>query len=587
MGAAALAGTRVSRSTTTEKSAAATVMEQKTARRTGSFDLSPETLEYELRELLTALRLGFHQAVFIIDELDKLEVDEEPVRLEEHVIFTILASLKNFFTLGSGIFIFISGEDFYARLEESITQHSYSLAHTIFTDRLFLHVLPYGDLEVLIDGLLQDQPAHVETYKKFRNYLCWESRSHVFDLLSLLGDYVTSYDGNQPVVFAHESYVENGSWHEGNLPEDWEVAAGLQKIVGATYDENSRPGAREERFNQALWLTLLDVARSVFETGNVAVQKLGYETSPSGWTDHLRERDVDDLSGAVDRFLARAERYGLLKTSESTVSGDKAMALFGETDPLEIVTYELEPDPLYPDSSVAKHAAPTPFEKTFLNLTNTLRIVQENLESSGVVLEEEEYAQVQSVAGMIVDRPERKSPPRSDVRDALRAADHLLPEMVSRGVVQLVEEWADQHGYDWEGLEGDPLSRQWHPLENSSHSDRSSTTPKLIASLYPARRERIKYWSWFQLIRILQGRSTRPTKKPRKARRGRSAEVKGFPSWKCGGQGLMSLSRFRTRCSPSWTRVNPGVSCRGSHHGLSRTGHEMSPRGWQAGTLSH
>ncbi len=72
------------------------------ATETGVFDLSAETLEFELRDLVSDFADSGYRCVFVIDELDKLELfaSDCEKRLEEQLIFRMVASLKNFFTLG-------------------------------------------------------------------------------------------------------------------------------------------------------------------------------------------------------------------------------------------------------------------------------------------------------------------------------------------------------------------------------------------------------------------------------------------------------------------------------------------------------
>lgn len=448
LGSAVAAAVMLTKRSEDASSTTKRVTGQRTASRSGSFDLSPETLEFELQELLVGLRQKGARAIFVIDELDKLEVAPAPDELESHVIFAILSSLKNFFTLGAGVYVFISGEDFYARLDQSIDEQSYSLAHTLFTDRVFVHVLPYGDVEALIDGLLDVEPDDREAYRQFRNFLCWESRNHVFDLLTLIGDFVAEYDGETPIAHAHESYESEGRWHEGNLPTDWLLAAALQKIVGATFDEAARPGGREERFNQALWLTLLDVAKDLVATGGIEAPTSGYVLTPSRWTSRLQARDHDDLAGAVDRLLARAERYGVLATTEITMTqpaedGRPAAEIEG-------IEYAIASNFIYPDSSVGTHAAPSPFEKGFLTVAESLEELHRNLEAAG--LTPSEYSDgldsVQAVAKAVRTRPKRKSPPRSEVREVLRSADTLYPTLLEEGIYDVAGSWAAERGFD-------------------------------------------------------------------------------------------------------------------------------------------
>ena len=301
VGVAVLSGMTIHKQKEGEQSVGESITASSKVGRTGQYDISPETLEFELRDLIIQLAEQKHPCVFIIDELDKLEAStvDQPESFENHVIFQILSSLKNFFTLGSGIYVFISGESFYADLNLPSETGLYSLSHTLFTDQIFVHVLHYRDIEKLIDQLLAEEPRDDETretYHRFRNYLCWKSRNHVFDLLSLMGEFVVFDDNEQPVLLAEQSGVRDGHWLEGNLPDGWQRAAALQKVVGAAYDESCRPSAGEQRFNQALWLTLLDVAYGLFGQRALDVPEEGYNTSDTyDWVKNLTKNDLDDL----------------------------------------------------------------------------------------------------------------------------------------------------------------------------------------------------------------------------------------------------------------------------------------------------
>lgn len=469
------AGVSVSRIKVEEKSQTEGALRKNSATKTGAFDLSPETLEFELKELLTAYHQAKITAIFVVDELDKLEVShrdlaDEP--LEKHVIFMILASLKNFFTIGSGIFVFISGEDFYARLEASIEDDNYSLAHTLFTDRLFVHVLQWRDIETLVDNLVVSRPDDSLTYRQFRNYLCWESRNHPFDLLTRLGDYVGDYEADQPILIARESAEVDGQWHEGNLPSGWLVAAGLQKVVGATFEESQRPGGREERFNQALWLTLLETAKKLAADGTITVLDTGYELEPSRWLDCLTDSDRDDLAGAVDRLFARAERYGLV-TAEAVLipelpeeeDADATATASAEESGAPATTYTIPPDPVYPDESVGHHAAPTPFENGFRQVAATLAEVAESWANADLRPSTNAAATIKAVgdlAARIEKRTDRKAPPRTETRRLLNQADTLIPSLLLGGIRTVARQWATDHGCDFGDLSA-PLPAEETP----------------------------------------------------------------------------------------------------------------------------
>ncbi len=443
---AILSGYTMSKSKSEVSSVTDTVMEKDNLTQVGVLDMSPETLEFELRDLVDQLAKRGWPCVFVIDELDKLETEkqEEGATLETHVIFRIVASLKNFFTLGSGIYVFISGEDFFAQLGSSIAAGGYQLPHTLFTDRVFVHVLHYSDVERLIDGLLVGPPPKDPTYRRFRNYLCWESRNHVFDLLSLISEFVVFDKKEGPVLEAREAGQLEGHWQEGNLPKDWQTAAGLQKFVGASYDESHRPGARLERFNQAIWLTLLKVAGRLFEGETLEADDEGIGLPEEEWLEHLTDRELDDLTGAIDRLLAKMERYGAVRVEEATRTESREQ---GDIE-VRFKRYALIEGAPYPPESLGREADLIPFEKSFLQLSERIDRVVENLQAAGVDPAESnaELSEVRKLAKAVSDTSPRSSVPKSQVRDGFKRADTLAIDLVESGIASVVTQWAGSIG---------------------------------------------------------------------------------------------------------------------------------------------
>ncbi|MFA5867817.1 MAG: AAA family ATPase [Actinomycetota bacterium] len=421
--------------------------------RIGLYDVSPETLEFELRDLIKELAAKGHPCVFVIDELDKLEafpkgVQQDPESagqdFKKHIIFRILSSLKNFFTLGSGIFVFISGEDFYAQLNGPIETDIYSLAHTLFTDQVFVQVLYYQDVERLIEQIIAETPADEEEYHRFRNYLCWRSRNHVFDLLSLIGEFVRFDNRGQPFLWGEKSGAQDGHWHEGNLPTNWEVAAALQKIVGAAYDESARPSAGEQRFNQALWLTQLRTAYDLFADMPVKVPEAGFELPAAyAWVKNLTPNDLDDLAGAVERLLAKLERYGAVRVVSETLTPETE----GQPD-VSVTSYTLVENPPYPPTSVNSEVQRIPLEDYYLDIGAKAEHLAKNLSVLGIEtpqLSDEINAVVDLILAVKNISP-RNTVPRSRVKEGIKRADVLAEQMVETGVNAVITKWAADHG---------------------------------------------------------------------------------------------------------------------------------------------
>jgi hypothetical protein len=476
VGIAVVSGIGLSRTKEQQDTVHDAVTAKNEASNVGVFDLSPETLEFELRNLLSLLAKAKHSCVFVIDELDKLEIVDEAVRdaatqddaavsaadddrIERDVIFRIVSSLKNFFTLGSGIFIFISGEEFYCRLLESIDAAEYSLAHTLFTDRIYLQSLHWSELEQLIDGLMKPAKEN-NAYRRIRNYLCWESRGHVFDLLSLLSEFVQYDDKGTPVFAARESGEQDRIWREGNLPDYWQTAAGLQKFVGAVFDESTRPSAREERFNQSLWLSLHRATRTLLDGDEIAwVEGTTYEVPEAPWLEALTEIDLEDIGGAIERLVVKMERHGAANLAVVSVapqsveataiqSAPSRAAARGSSTPAEeverLVRYTLVEQPPYPPSSVGSEAELIPFEESFLEINDWVQGIATNAGRIGIEFSEEVAKELRDLAGLasrVKETAARSIQPRHRVRSGIDRADRLGVRLINGSIDAALHAW--------------------------------------------------------------------------------------------------------------------------------------------------
>ena len=413
---------------------------------TGRLDISSDTLEFELRDLLQDLSREGYPCIFVLDELDKLEIDIEGADLLSHPIHRIVASLKNFFTLGSGIFIFISGEDFYRELETSIAAGEYSLAHTLFTDRMFIHALHYSGLELLIDNMLKQKPPRDVTYRKFRNYLCWASRNHVFDLLALTNDFVGFDNDGQPVIKAELPGPRVGSWREGNLPTNWETAAGLQKILGAVYDEHARPSSNQELFNQHLWRLLRHVAQTFLNQELLVLDEDEYQLPDVAWLPRVEATDRDDLEGAVQRLLVKLERYGMVRSTRRTVRPPTPSGATEDPPAVVKVTYRLADNPSYPPSSVSTEAQLIPFETAFVEFVDRIEVMLANMKDLKFSFEkqEEDIEEVVSLSHRLKNTTPRTTVQRSRVRQGFVTAEALAADLVGRAIHGEAAEWAEK-----------------------------------------------------------------------------------------------------------------------------------------------
>lgn len=423
----------------------------------GRLDLSEETLEFELRRSLEELSKDGYRVVFVLDELDKLEAATASTgtALEETPVFKIVASLKNFFSLGSAIYIFITDDAFFETLALQQRGIGYSLSHTVFTDRFFVGPLHYSELEDLLDRSVAKRPTGdaAEAFDRFKNFVCWESNNHVFDAIQILGSYAEGGGAHERCLAPTESGELDGIWREGNLPDDWLTRAALQKHVGVTFDEARRSGPGEALYNQALWETLHLAAQQLLDGHEIVVVEDDVIDCPGRFFDGLQSVDQAGVSSAVHRMLIRLERHGAAdeRVGPLTAADDAtdAAAATPAEDPIQATRYSLRDAIPYPPASIAAEAALLPFEAALIEVVRRLVSIRDNC-SELVDLDEEDLngiKRAEAVATRVQRSGPRRTVKRSVVERTIPAASQHAESVLSDSVQALVESWADERGY--------------------------------------------------------------------------------------------------------------------------------------------
>ena len=166
------------------------VAEKISGSKSAKYDLSADTLESELKQILRTLEETGSKAIFVIDELDKLD-DPKPDKFDESLVYVIVKTFKNLFSLSNAIFIFITGDEFFDRLEDQRSKNPYSTFHTIFTDKIFLNSLYYKDIENIIDNFKEGEinKKYDKNYQKFKSYISWKAKNHIFDTHNLIEEF--------------------------------------------------------------------------------------------------------------------------------------------------------------------------------------------------------------------------------------------------------------------------------------------------------------------------------------------------------------------------------------------------------------
>lgn len=433
------------------------ISEKGSSSKVGRYDLSAESLEFELRAALRALKRDEHSVVFLIDELDKLNllpksvVDLKAEAAEEkqsasdevlsHPVFLILASLKNFFTAGDAVHIFITDDEFWKRTSHDSTK-SYAASYTIFTDRIFVGKLGYEAIESLIDSSVQlPDSGGSESYEQFKNFVCWESGQHVFAALQLLASFVEVIDvkeqpSRQEQLVVRQSGIVEGRWKEGNIAEDWLTKAALQKHLGVAYDEARRTGFGTALFNEALWDNLHETCAQLLAWETLTVRSDEYIKLPR--PTQLSEDEKNRVAQAVERLLARLARRdaATVATTEEPAEGDN--------EPVELVKYSLNRDVPYPDSSIAKDTTLLAWERALSELVKHLSTMAVHAEHLVTIPDDTlaEIEKVKSIDCSIRDVEDREFLPKPAVLRAIQDAHSLTDKLLRFAVTEVVQNWA-------------------------------------------------------------------------------------------------------------------------------------------------
>ncbi len=198
-------------------------------------DYSISNIQVDLEETLKKIAKSKHKTVFVMDELDKMSPTN---------VMYVVRSLKSLVTHGYAIFIFVTGTEFFAQLEESSKVRSSD--YTLFTHRIFLQRPLFNEMEQFIDGILdvdENSLKKIKTdseYRNFRNYLCYQSKVDFFDLNHVLRDHIIAYDD------------QGRSLLDYSMDKNKINSARLQKAMGQVYSRKAYIKPSDWQKNDAL-----------------------------------------------------------------------------------------------------------------------------------------------------------------------------------------------------------------------------------------------------------------------------------------------------------------------------------------------
>ena len=163
------------------------------------FDNSIGNLEFDLEEIHKELKAESKKLVYVIDELDKLELKQTK---------DVLKFFKNLFTLSDAVFIFIGDDEIYNI--HLGTAKSRTKEYTYFTSKYFISRPLWVDLSNYLSGIIEEHNLNASDIEVFKKALCFDSKNDFFDLRTSIKDHIVSFDNeNQPVIEFSESTHDN------------------------------------------------------------------------------------------------------------------------------------------------------------------------------------------------------------------------------------------------------------------------------------------------------------------------------------------------------------------------------------------
>ncbi len=177
-------------------------------------DNSFNTLESEFRELLNMLSSNnpAYKLVFVIDELDKLQVRGQEV-------LELIKKFKGLFNHSDAIFFFIVDETVYQAIEASRKDRIPS--STLFSDWMYIPRASISDIKEYITKIII--PPVPSSINVFSDVILYESKMDFYRIGEVIKDYV--------------KYKENEIEIEFENDDNWKNKANKQNIINLLLEE--------------------------------------------------------------------------------------------------------------------------------------------------------------------------------------------------------------------------------------------------------------------------------------------------------------------------------------------------------------
>ena len=291
--------------------------EQKTAsaKTVYNFDNNIGNLEEELCEIHNKIKKEKYKIVYVIDEMDKIQITE---------FKALIRFFKNFLTISNAIFIFISGEQAYSleenRCEDDKDDHR-SLPYTYFTSKYFLARPSWDDLKFFLEEIFEiksETEKGEENKKKTLNdlirSLCFDAKDDFFDLIKEIKNRIDFFQEQSSINKNSEGITRLLIEFEGDETsiEDFHKAV-MHEIVHMVFSYYQKPSINNFYENEKIRRTLFEYAHDVckYDIKNKSLQTKNFSDFKN--IDQDRKNNEE-----IILFNAILEQSGTLKQSNGS-----------------------------------------------------------------------------------------------------------------------------------------------------------------------------------------------------------------------------------------------------------------------------
>ncbi|MCO5384286.1 MAG: KAP family NTPase [Methanosarcina barkeri] len=287
------------------------------------FDNSIGNLEFELENIHQSLIDEGKKLIYIIDELDKLEIED---------VTRMLSVFKNLFNFSDSLFIFICGEEVYEKINGRQQDSFRPKEYTYFTSKYFIPRPLMGDIEDFLLGICEkDSNIESKDLKILVKALCFEAQNDFFDLKTRIKDRIDFNDSNKSIIeFDPKKY------------EDIQKAR-FQTLITSLFEEKyMSPSHSKWGENEELIREIYNHSYKIFTSYSQTEFK-----DPGG--DSLKSELIRDFNSLL-------ERCGAFSTLQEESIEIKNL-------PIKIVTYKYEGS--IPEEPPSRLSSFTEYEKRF------------------------------------------------------------------------------------------------------------------------------------------------------------------------------------------------------------------------------